>query len=250
MTRWTSPNERRTPTFQPWGHFVVGTATVDLRTREGDLTVNMYGHTTPTYDLLIQIIPGDTETQQQSLTLPGRVQSAFVLRRDSDLFCIFDLVKREYVFFNSNATHDVERTFIVAIPSGACWVSERNEWKAWNRSTPAECPDALPAYLALRRLFGPSPSATSPAKRSLRVFPSMCSLRKEGAIWGAIILMFSLLSLPIRLLLFPCRWLRAQKEYREAFARHSTKEAEWTAMTDRFSEMPLTRETNECSSTD
>lgn len=249
MTRWTSPNERNTPTVEPWGHCVVGTVTVDLRVREDDLTVNMYGHTTPTYDLLVQIIPGTAETQQHSLSLPGRVQSAFVLRRGSDLFCIFNLLKREYVLFDSNATHDVERSFIVAIPSGACWVGERNQWKPWNSATPAECPDAVPAYLALRRLFGASGSGSSPVKRGPRLFPSVRSLRKEGAIWGTIILLFSLLALPVRLALYPIRWLRARKEYREAVARHSNKQSEWRVMTDRFSEMPLTRDSTQCFAT-
>lgn len=251
MTRWTSPHERNSPTVEPWCRCVVGTATVDLRISEKDLTLNMYGHTIPTYDMFVKIIPSNTESQQQSLELPGRVQSAFALRCDSDLFCIFNLVKTEYVLLDSNATHDVERSFIVAIPSGACWVEERNEWKAWwNSATPVECPDAVSGYLALRRLFGASPSVSSPLKQSIRLFPSVSSMRKEDAIWGTIITLFSLLAFPVRLVMFPSRWLRARKEYREAVDRHSNKQSEWKVMTDRFSEIPLSKKSAECFATD
>ena len=180
MTRWTSPNERNTPTIEPWGHCVIGTSQVNLRVREDDLTVNMYGSTTPTYDLLVGIVPDSSEARGVSLSLHGKVRSAFVLRRDSEIFCIFNLLKREYVHFDSNATHDVERSFIVAIPNGACWVSQRNQWKPWNSATPPECPDAVPAYLALRALLGAS--GRSPVKRSPRLFPSLINLWREGAV--------------------------------------------------------------------
>jgi len=274
---WTSPNVRDTPTIEPWGHCDVGTATIDLRTLVYDLTTNMYGHTTETHDLLLQITPGNTESQQQSLKLPGKVRSAFVLKRGTDLFCIFDLVCRQYSTFGSNATRNVERSFIVAIPSGACWVSEKwnrpardslfllslvdpvqaifecvtrikrrffyssaewvAEWEAWNASTPAECPVAVPAYLAFRCLFPP------------RLFPSLITLRKESVSCGSIVVVFSLLALPVRLLLFPIRWLSARKVYREALARQSTKQSGGGGFNYLISEMPLTRESTECFTT-
>jgi len=95
------------------------------------------------------------------------------------------------------------------------------------------------AYLAARTQ-PPNPDSTPTADAESQ-------LRRAWSVGlSLLVLLVGLLALPVRLALYPIRWLGARREFHEAAARHQVRESEWNVLSTRFAEMPLTNETTEC----
>jgi hypothetical protein len=215
MTRWTSPDERRLPTITPWGERQVGESRVVFRVSEEDLTDNMYGSTTPTHDFLVEI---ENEGQITRLGLPGRLEEGLVLEADGRQFLVLRLVKNEYVSFDSNAQHDVQRQFLLEIPQGACWVKNSLEWKTWNRKESRECLPIIQEYLELRAMHRQEmPRRISPRLR-------LCSSNGEASwLWR----LGEVIFFPVRLVMYPWRWLQARQRYQQDALVWQEQEARW-----------------------
>jgi hypothetical protein len=230
MTRWTSPDERRLPTITPWGERQVGESRVVFRVSEEDLTDSMYGSTTPTHDFLVEI---ETEGQTTRLSFPGRLEAGLALQADARQFLALRLVKNEYVSFDSNAQHDVQRQFLLEIPQGACWVKESLDWKTWNRKESRDLPPIIQEYLELREVH----RQEMPRQKSPRL--RLCSSSKEASWpWR----LGEMIFFPVRVVLYPWRWSQARQRYQRDVSVWREQEAHWQRLQEQVGVEVLRRD--------
>ncbi len=129
MAKWTNPNEKENVKVREHKIFLNQKFEITLASLKSDMTTNMYGDLTDTFDTKISILQS-TKNKTKPIwetTIYGQLEEISIVKTIKSFYVFLNTTKREYRRPESNATYLVYYSFIIDLSNHKIWRRIRHE---------------------------------------------------------------------------------------------------------------------------
>ena len=128
MAKWTNPNEKENAKAGEHKIFLNQKFEITLTSLRSDMTTNMYGDMTDTFDTKFSILQSNNERNPiWETTIHGQLEEISIIKTIKSFYILLNTKKRQYRRLDSNATYLVYYSFIIDLYNHKIWRRIRHE---------------------------------------------------------------------------------------------------------------------------